>query len=184
MAVIRPEALAVLARWREMAGAGALLAVALWLVARGGWLFGPFGAGLAVLAAGWGVVALRRMRFAQAIAAPGIVEVIEGQIGYFAPQMGGILSLADLSEIRLTRMGEAAAWRLKQTDGQMLTIPVGAEGAEALFDAFAALPGIDMGRLSAALGANSRDWPERLWSRAVPALADPNHKAPPQGPAA
>ena len=42
-------------------------------------------------------------------------------------------------------------WRLRQHDGQALLIPVSAMGAERLFDAFAALPGMDTGVLVAAV---------------------------------
>ena len=42
-------------------------------------------------------------------------------------------------------------WRLKQSDGQALLIPVDAKGAERLFDAFANLPGMDSAALVAAL---------------------------------
>ena len=42
-------------------------------------------------------------------------------------------------------------WRLKQTDGQALLIPVDAEGAEKLFDVFASLPGMDTAELVLAL---------------------------------
>jgi hypothetical protein len=46
-------------------------------------------------------------------------------------------SLDELVEIRLLAMRGRRMWRLKQTDGQALLIPVDAEGAEKLFDVFA-----------------------------------------------
>lgn len=161
--MIRPEALAALRRWREVAGAGALLALGVWLFSLGGWILGPAGLGLAALAIGLGTIALRRMRFVRGGTAPGVVEVDEGQVGYFGPTFGGFLSLRELVEIRLIEVQGMAHWRLKQADGQFLLIPASASGAEALFDAFAALPGIEMGRLAAAL--DGRADAQILWRR-------------------
>jgi hypothetical protein len=54
-------------------------------------------------------------------------------------------------ELRLVTLRGRRLWRLKQGDGQVLLVPVDAAGAEALFDVFAALPGLDMRALLAAL---------------------------------
>ncbi|WP_343080750.1 hypothetical protein [Ostreiculturibacter nitratireducens] len=161
--MIRPEAVATLRRWREVAGSAAILAFGLWMFSLGGWILAPAGIGLVALALGLGVIALRRMRFARGGSAPGVVEVDEGQVGYFGPDFGGFLSLRELVEIRLVDLHGVPRWRLKQADGQVLLIPASAKGAEALFDAFAALPGIDMGRLTAALDA--RENAQVLWQR-------------------
>lgn len=150
--MIRSEALATLYRWREVAFAGGLAAWGLWFVALGGWVLVPLGAGALALAAVLGLTALRRLRFAQTIAAPGVAEVIEGEVRYFGPNVGGMVSLAELTEIRLIRLRGRRLWRLKQADGQALLIPVDAAGAEALFDGFATLPGLDMAAVVAALG--------------------------------
>lgn len=149
--MIRAEALATLARWREVALSVAVAGLGLWLAARGGSLFMAMGLGLAALGAALGLGALRRMRFAQNIAAPGVVEVIEGEVRYFGPAIGGAVSLADLSELRLISLRGRRLWRLKQTDGQALLIPVDAAGADALYDAFTTLPGLDMAALLSAL---------------------------------
>lgn len=149
--MIRPELLDRLRPWRETAAAGAALTSGLWLASLGGILFLPAGLAIAAVAATWAVSALRRMRFAQAVAAPGMVEVDEGQIGYLGPAFGGYVALPDLTELRLLTMGGRRLWRLKQADGQTLLIPVDAAGAERLFDAFASLPGMDSAALLAAL---------------------------------
>jgi hypothetical protein len=91
------------------------------------------------------------MRFAQDIAAPGFVEVIEGEVRYFGPTFGGAVSLSDLTELRLMTLHGRRLWRLKQRDGQALLIPIDAAGAEALFDGFTTLPGLDMAAVLAAL---------------------------------
>lgn len=151
MTLLRDEARQTLWDWREVLAAVALLAFGLWCASFGGLLLLPFGGAVAALAAGWGWTALRRLRFRQTGEAPGVVEVTEGRISYFGPTMGGSVGLSDLAEVRLLRMRGRAVWRLKQGDGQALLIPAQAQGAEALFDAFATLPDIDLGAVVGAL---------------------------------
>ena len=91
------------------------------------------------------------MRFQRPIAAPGVVELDEGQVGYLGPSFGGYVALRELVEIRIVTLHRQQHWRLKQSDGQVLLIPVAAIGAEGLFDAYAALPGVDMSAMAAAL---------------------------------
>ncbi|SNX71024.1 hypothetical protein SAMN05878503_107139 [Cereibacter ovatus] len=153
MTFLRPEARATLTRWREPAAAAGALAAGLWLASLGGWLMVPLGAVVVLAAAGWGLVALRRMRFVGPASAPGVVEVDEGQVGYLGPGSGGFVALADTDELRLLTLHGQRLWRLGQSDGQVLLIPVGARGAERLFDAFATLPGIEITALLAALDA-------------------------------
>lgn len=164
--MIRPEARDTLWRWREVAGAAAILFVGAWFFSLGGYILQGLGVVFTLAGAGWLVIAWRRLRFARAIAAPGLVEVDEGQIGYFGAGqgLGGYVALRDLTEIRLLHLHGAQYWRLKQTDGQAVLIPVAAAGAATLYDAFATLPGIDMGRITAAL--DSRAAAQSLWKRA------------------
>lgn len=151
MTLIRPEAAAALMRWREVAAAAGLGAAGAFLVALGGLILAPLGAILLLFAAAWAVMALRRLRFTQAVAAPGVVEIEEGQIGYLGPAFGGYAALPDIVELRLLTLRGRRLWRLKQADGEVLLIPVDAAGAGALFDAFAGLPGLDTAVLVAAL---------------------------------
>jgi hypothetical protein len=151
MTLIRPEAQAALWRLREVFAAIGLAALGLWLGALGGFVLVPLGVIVVVLAAGFGLLAWRRLRFAQGGDAPGVVELDEGQISYFGPDMGGAVALAELVELRLITAGGRRMWRLRQQDGQALLIPVSAVGAERLFDAFAALPDMDTGVLVAAV---------------------------------
>lgn len=172
--MIRPELAAALHRWREPLIAAGIVLAGLWVATRGGWLLGPIGLLIAALGAGLAVTALRRVRFARKVGAPGVVEVDEGQVAYLGPATGGFLSLRELVEIRLIAVQGQRHWRLKQTDGQALIIPVDAAGADALYDAFAALPGVDMGRFLAAMEAKAppTDLSSPLWRRATP-LARP-----------
>lgn len=152
MTLIRPEVTALIARGSEVIWAAAMAGFGIWLIWLGGYLLTPLGAGIAALGIGWGVMALRRMRFAQTVATPGMVEVDEGQIGYMGPATGGFVSLPEVIEVRLIALRGRRVWRLKQADGQALLIPVDAAGAEGLFDAFSSLPGMDTSALVAALG--------------------------------
>jgi hypothetical protein len=155
MSLIRPQALATLSRWREVLLAAGLALFGLWLVRLGGLVLIPAGLGVLALAAGLGLNAWRRLRFGQAVAAPGLVEVDEGQIAYLGPEIGGFVSLPELVEIKLITLRGRRLWRLKQADGQAILVPVDAEGAERLFDAFASLPGLDTAALLAALEADA-----------------------------
>ena len=148
--MIRTEALAWLWRWREVAFGLVLLVAGLWVASGGGYLLVPFGGAIAALGLAFAVMAWRRLRFGQGDGGPGVVEVIEGQIGYLGPGGGGYVGLPDLVELRILVLRGRKVWRLKQSDGQALLIPIDAVGADALFDAFASLPGLDMGALVAA----------------------------------
>lgn len=149
--MIRPDAVALLRRWREVILAAGLAALGLWVATRGGPILAAVGLVVVALAGAWALSGWRRMRFAQDIAAPGVVEVIEGEVRFFGPATGGAVSLADLTELRLITLRGRRLWRLKQRDGQALLIPIDAAGAEALFDGFTTLPGLDMAAVLAAL---------------------------------
>lgn len=151
--IIRPEVLALAKRSTEVISALAVLSFGLWLIFLGGYLLTPIGTAIGALGTAWAILAMRRMRFAQTVDAPGLVEVDEGQIGYLGPQVGGYVSIPELTEIRLLSLRGRRVWRLKQADGQALLIPVDATGADKLYDAFASLPGMDTLALVAALEA-------------------------------
>jgi hypothetical protein len=155
MSLIRPELQETAHRWREVIAAAVVAAVGAWSAMQGGYLLTPLGLALVALGAGWALNAWRRLRFQQDGDAPGIVRVTEAEIAYFGPRIGGFIGLPDLSEIRLLTLRGRRIWKLKQGDGQLLHIPVEADGAEALFDAFATLPGIDMAALVSALGSDA-----------------------------
>lgn len=148
---IRPEVAALLYRYREVIAAGIVVLLGLWLMALGGYVLLPLGLIVAGVGAALALIGFRKARFAQSVGAPGVVELDEAQVGYLAPETGGFLSLGELVEIRLLLLRGKRFWRLKQSDGQALLIPVDAQGAERLFDAFANLPGMDSAALVAAL---------------------------------
>jgi hypothetical protein len=155
MSFIRPELQATLLRHREVIAAGAVALAGLWIASRGGWLLPPLGLALAALGAGWAVLTFRRLRFQQQGEAPGILRVTEAQIAYLGPRIGGFIGLPDLIEVRLLSLRGRRVWKLRSVTGEVLHVPVEALGAEALFDAFAGLPGMDTAALVAALGTEA-----------------------------
>ena len=157
MGLIREEVIAAAHRGRELIAAGVVALAGLWLMWLGGYLLFPVGAVILAICAVWAVQTWRRLRFSQDLAAPGMVEVDEGQVGYLGPTFGGFVALPDLTEVRLLTMQGQRLWRLKQSDGQALLIPVSAAGADRLFDAFASLPGMDSQTLVAAAGGHRAD---------------------------
>lgn len=172
--MIRPDARDWLWQRREVIAAMILGVLGLWLMRLGGWVLMPAGALVLALGAALGLSALRRLRFAQDVAAPGMVEVDEGQVGYLGPAFGGYVALPDLTELRLVTIHRRRLWRLKQADGQALLIPVDAAGADRLFDVFASLPGMDTAALVAALGAPLHQPVNEnrvIWRRNRPSLA-------------
>ena len=168
MSFIRPKARREIERWSEVVAAVGAALVGTLLMRMGGFLFLPVGALLTLLSLGWLLNALRRLSFQRPVAAPGVVEVIEGQVGYFGPNFGGFVALDEVGELRLTDFHGARQWRLRTLSGEVLLIPIDATGAEKLFDAFATLPGIDMAALSAALNRGASALP--LWTRPAPRL--------------
>jgi hypothetical protein len=151
MALIRPEVTEMIWRGREVIWGALVVGAGLWLISLGGYFLIPVGAVVGGIGMVLSVTAFRRMRFAQDVQAPGVVELDEAQVGYLGPEVGGFLNLPDLVELRILSLRGRRLWRLKQADGQALLIPVDAKGADRLFDAFAGLPGMDTAGLVAAL---------------------------------
>ena len=149
MSFLRPEARETLWRWREvLVGLGALIGGA-WLVLGPGRLLAVPGAALLVLGLLLVWVGVQRGRFRRAGDGVGVVRVDEGQISYFGPLTGGVIALRELERLSLDASHHPAHWRLEQPGQAALLIPVNASGSEALFDAFAALPGLKTERMLA-----------------------------------
>lgn len=164
--MIRPEAAATLARWREVLAGAGLAAAGLWLLAQPGYVLPGLGLVLAGLGAGLAVVGLRRLWFRAAGEGPGVVQVVEGQVAYFGPAgagEGGFVALDDL--VALTLTADGSHWRLTSAEGSVLVIPRAARGAEVLLDAFVRLPGLDAAALVRAAAAGPAAADRRLWTR-------------------
>ena len=162
---LRPAARAALWRWRGLIVAGAVAGLGLWwaLIAFGfvrwlGWALVALGAALAVTAA-------QRLRFGAPGGGVGVVQVVERRLAYFGPVTGGVIDLDDLVRLQVARGQGGAAWLLTGPGGQHLAVPANAVGAEVLFDAFAALPGLSAEALIAAVNAPPAA-PQTLWLRA------------------
>ncbi|TKW67467.1 MAG: hypothetical protein DI616_06295 [Paracoccus denitrificans] len=163
--MIRPELREWLRPRQELLAAVLCMALSGWVASWGGSFFAWLGYLGFMVCAFWLVGSWRRLAFHRDIAAPGLVEVVEGEIRYFgARAIGGTVALRDLSEIRLLRLNGHDNWRLKTRGGEALLVPVEAKGADQLADAFTALPGLDLGRVSAALAQKGGPSLRIVWS--------------------
>ena len=93
---------------------------------------------------------------------PGVVEVDERQITYFAPLGGGAVSINDLARVTILTndqgpFAEDIHWLLEENGGLRLLIPNSAEGAAQLFDALAPLKGVDFEAAIRAMGSTTPD---------------------------
>lgn len=163
--MIRPEVVRHARRWTEPLAALLSALAGLWIAGWGGWFFAALGVALCFAGLAWLLAALRRLPFRRDSKGPGLVEIDEGAIRYFGAWLpGGEIALRDLSELQLMPLQGRPHWRLKSGDGQALLIPLDAKGADSLADAFAALPGIRMGAIAAALHQPAPDT-RTLWLR-------------------
>ncbi len=147
MSFVRPEVRAFFYRWRDaLVGEMVLLIGLYWVLVAGG-LLHYLGYVLIFLGGIQTVIGVQRARFRSGSGGPGVVQVDEGQVSYFGPLTGGSVALDDLASVAIDASGKPAHWVLDQPGQPSLYIPVNAEGAEALFDAFATLPGIRTERM-------------------------------------
>ena len=150
--MIRPDLRTLLRGRAELLVHVGVTLLGLWLAFLGGWFFALVGGGVILVGVSLTIGALRHLPFRRPIAGPGVVELVEGAVRYYgATEPGGEIALRDLVEIRLLRLDGRDHWRLRTRDGQALLVPVDARGADQLADAFAQLPGLDLGHVSAAL---------------------------------
>lgn len=157
MSLVRPELTERLRPWREVILWAVGLILGLALVWRGlqGWSALAFMAGFLIAGASLGflVAALRRVRLRASAPGEGVVLIKEGRIGYLGPRTGGFLDLDEIVRIEIVSNGHRVAWGLADQHGARLTIPVGARGAEAIYDALARFARIDDEALRAGLVA-------------------------------
>lgn len=154
MTFFRPEAKAAVWRWRE-AITGAIVTLAgLWLISGPGFLLAVPGYGFLF----GGIVliwlGIQRGRFRGPDGGAGAVQVDEGQVTYFGPLTGGTVALREMESLTLEGAMFPAHWRLAQKGQPPLLIPINAAGADALFDAFATLPGLRTERMLSTLRTN------------------------------
>lgn len=164
MTFIRPEANAAIWRWREVVVGASVAALGLYWVIGPGLLLGWVGWVLIATGIALSVVGVQRARFRAGSDGPGVVTVDEGQIAYFGPLTGGAVAVSEIERLTLDPTAKPAHWVLDQPGQPALYIPVNATGAEALFDMFAALPGLKTERMLWALNG-SRAHPVVIWER-------------------
>ena len=148
MSFIRPEARSVIWRWRESLTGFVVAMGGLYLAVMGSGLSQMFGFSLVVAAAVLMFAGMQRARFRIGSGGPGVVQVDEGQVTYFGPFEGGSVAIGQLSLVELDpKTRPTSSWVLTEEGQPPLAIPTTAEGAEALFDVFAALDGIRTERM-------------------------------------
>lgn len=164
MSFVRPEARARLMQWREaIIGGGVLLLGLYWGLFTGGGLLHWIGYAVAIIGALLVAAGIQRARFRLGSGGPGIVQVVEGRISYFGPLTGGVADLGALSQLSLDPTASPAHWLLYQPGQPPLAIPLTAEGADTLFDAFATLPGLQTERMLARMRDGGQD-PVVIWT--------------------
>ena len=150
MSFTRPEARAVIWRWREALTGTCAVALGLyWVLVPGGLLHWV---GYTVVAAGLllAFAGLQRGRFRTGAGGVGVVQIDEGRISYFGPLSGGSVALSEMSMLSYDSSARPPHWILHQPREADLYVPVNAEGADTLFDVSASLPGLRLERVLAA----------------------------------
>ncbi|KGM48226.1 hypothetical protein [Pseudooceanicola atlanticus] len=172
MDFVRPELRATLWRWREALVAAVIGLVGLWAALTSFGILAMLGWGLVLLCpvlifAGW-----QRGRFRADGQGPGVVRVDEGQVAYFGPLTGGVAAISEINRLALDSRQHPPVWALEQPGQPDLMIPLNAEGADALFDIFAALPGIRTDRMLDEMRRTNRPHRTVIWEKkgAVPRL--------------
>lgn len=169
---IRPAARALLRRWAETGAALALAGLGLWWGLTTPGFLGWLGWALAAVGVALAFSAVQRARFALPDeaqgAGPGLVELDEGEIRYFGPRGGGMVAIAEIDMLSIS--ADAQFWLVETRRDDILVIPRAAAGAGALFDAFAALPGLDMAHLLRVVEAGPGPRARPIWRRAAQAI--------------
>ncbi|MBB04705.1 MAG: hypothetical protein CML03_04175 [Pseudooceanicola sp.] len=147
MGWIRPELRAGFMRWHEAVIGGLVGVFGLWIALSVYGILAWLGWALVLLAPVLIVAGVQRGRFRHGSGGPGVVSVDEGQIAYFGPLSGGIVALSEVHRLSLDAGNDPPTWVLAQHGQPDLLVPLTAEGADALFDVFAALPGIRTERM-------------------------------------
>lgn len=168
MSFIRPEARTALLELRETLLGVVVFLLGLWWLSGSGilqWI------GIAVAVGGAILIytGIQRARFRSGKGGPGVVTVDEGEVSYYGPISGGVAAIDDLAMVVLDPAQKPPVWILQQPRQADIAIPVNAEGADKLFDAFAALPGIRTEFMLSALKADATQ-PVVIWAKPVKTL--------------
>ncbi|MCR8726611.1 hypothetical protein [Frigidibacter sp. ROC022] len=152
MSFIRPEVRSGLWRWRETLAGLLVGGFGLWGAIGSEGAAEMLGYAFTVAGAVLTFAGIQRARFRIGSDGPGLVEVTEGQVTYFGPNDGGTIAVNDIALVELDPKARPhASWLLTENGQPPLAIPTTAQGADALFDVFAALDGIRTERMLAEL---------------------------------
>ena len=158
MSFIRPEIREEVSRWREVIAMVLLLGFGAWLFLRQSLFLQGVGLAIMLVATGLTLIAARRVMFRTGKGGPGVVQLDEGRISYFGPFYGGSVSLDSLTRLELGQTADGKKmWYLHNTTDAALVVPAAAKGADVLYDAFIALPGLDPDHLVRATHHNSME---------------------------
>ncbi len=142
MSFIRPEAQQTIMRFREILIGVALDLLGLVLIVTGRGLAVWIGVAVCIGASALILAGIQRARFRKGAGGAGVVNVVEGAVSYFGPLTGGAVSLREMNRLSFDPRQTPPHWVLEQAGHDPLFIPMNAEGADALFDAFEGLKGL------------------------------------------
>jgi len=170
MEFVRPEVKKAVYRWREaLIGFAVSMLGLYWAVSAVG-ILAIVGTSLALAGALLVFAGIQRARFRVASGGAGVVHVDEGQVTYYGPVEGGSVSVAELMRVELDPVKrKSSEWVLHDPNTAPLRIPTNAEGAEALFDVFAGLEGIQTEAMLSKL-KNAPDQQVVIWQANITAL--------------
>jgi hypothetical protein len=147
---VRPELQEKIVQWQEPLIHVGFILVELWVfwsaVTRLNVTLQVLCVALLLMSSGLLIVSIRKLRLRGAGTVQGHVEVDERRITYFTGGDGWSVSINDLRLVELHSPTEAEAdmvWVFKDILGTTLTIPSSSTNVDALFDALAALQGVD-----------------------------------------
>ncbi len=163
MPLFRPEAMQTLRRWREPAFVAVFFVLSVWFLwkalVQSSWISGMIGLAMAAVVGSILYVSYMRASIKTDSDGPGIVEVREREITYFAPENGGSMDLDMLLRLQLSTLPSNSGdrnWILWYSGGS-LVIPTSADGAGALVEAFAALPNLGYDKIVRAMKAETQE---------------------------
>ncbi|GFE64826.1 hypothetical protein [Litoreibacter roseus] len=158
MSFVRPEIQSAFVKYSEVLAGLVIAAVGVWTLLRSGWLVQALGGAIILIGLAISYTAWRRLNFPTHADGPGLVEVDEREVNYLSAYEGGTVSIDRLARVSAvaaqnSHHGADMVWVLEEDGGQQLVIPSSATGVDQLFDAFAALDGVDYDKANQALAA-------------------------------
>lgn len=163
MAFVRTEVKQAITKFRDAIAGVAISLLGTYWALNGLGFMAILGTSMAVAGALLVFAGIQRGRFKSDDDGPGVVHVDEGQVTYFGPLDGGSVVVADISRVELVPSADGKAhWILYDPATEPLQIPTDADGAQALFDVFSGLDGLQTEKMLALLNS-PRKKHEVIW---------------------